>query len=1541
MKSKSLCIAMLSLMSTVIVLFSLGGITVFADETDEPEIVASGYCGDGPSSDHNVSWTLDSNGLLTISGTRNMKEFSSSTIPWKNYCEDIEEVSIIEGVTNIGSNAFHNCTSLMSITIPDSVTSIGNSAFAGCQSLASITIPNSVTYIDWMAFYNCTSLTSITIPNSVKYIGNSAFSGCQSLTSIVIPDSVTDISYDAFLGCKALTSITIPDSVTSIGDQAFQNCTSLATITIPDSVTSIGDQAFYNCSNLTSINIPDSVTSIGNHAFHDCASLTTITIHGSVTNLGDASFYGCKALASIVIPDSVTSIGDSSFYGCSSLTSINMPDSLKIIGNFSFYGCKALTSIVIPDSVISIGNNAFSNCTLLSSITIPDSVTSIGNSAFSGCQSLTSITLSNSVTSIGDYTFGGCSSLASVTIPDSVTSIGDYALGGCSSLASVTIPDSVTSIGDHAFYNCTSLTTITNLGSITSINDNAFYNCSNLISITIPDSVTSIGSYAFEACASLTSVTIPDSVTSIGDEAFCSCTSLASVNIPNSVTGIGLGAFGYCTSLTSISIPNSVIIIEDYAFYGCESLTSIDIPNSVTNIGNNAFYECERIKEIHISVDPNNLNIGMFMIFPTTIKAKVYVPNEHYETYKSLFFSFKSIFLNDIASGYCGAEGNGENISWTLDINGSMIISGTGKMKDYSSSDLPWYGFREIIKEVTISKGVTSICDSAFYRCTSLASVTIPDSVTSIGVEAFRNCTSLTSVTIPDGVTSIGNNAFSSCASLTSIIIPDSVTSISNGAFSNCTSLASVTIPDSVTSIGNYAFGRCTSLASVTIPNSVTYIDREAFQDCSSLASITIPNSVTSIGDAAFRKCTSLTSVIIPNSVTCIDGSTFSGCSSLTSIEIPDGVTSIGWRAFGGCTSLASVSIPDSVTNIDQWAFTDCVRLERINIPASVVSIEEAAFENCENLKDVYFKGSRQQLENITIYFGTIDKVSEKTIYDVFGDAKIWFDDMSIIKTQPVDFYGSIGSTAVFSVGTQGEGIKYQWQVFKSGAWKNTSLAGYNTSKLSVEVLSSRDGMKFRCVVTDSNGNKDISDEAFIRVVASAVTITSEPKDFSGSLGETAKFEVVAEGEGLNYQWQVYKNGVWKATSLTGNKTDTLEVSIIESRDGMKFRCVVSDALGNTVISDEAKLTVNSFAITMQPEDYAGPIGSNAEFTVAAEGENLTYQWQVYKSSAWKNTSLTGNKTSELEVRIVESRNGMKFRCVVTDGNGKSVASDEVVLTVTVPAVTITSEPEDYCGPIGDTAVFTVVAEGEELTYQWQVYKSGVWKNTSLTGNKTSTLEVGILESRDGMKFRCVVTDINGTSVASNEAIVTVGAKPVTITSEPEDYSGPVGDVATFEIEAEGENLTYQWQVYKSGAWKNTSLPGNTSSSLDVEITEARDGMTFRCVVKDGNGNKAISEEATLTVAASEVKIITEPENYTGSIGDKATFEVVAEGEDLTYQWQVYKNGAWKNTSLAGNKTDTLEVEVLSSRDGMQFRCVVTDVYGNCEITDTVTINVI
>ena len=162
----------------------------------------SGTCGD------NLQWKLTDEGVLTITGTGKMKNYSGSSRPWSAYKNVIKQVIIDDGVTTIGYSAFSGCSSLTSVTIPNSVTEIGVGAFSGCSSLTSVTIPSSVTTIWHSAFYGCSSLTSVTIPNSVTTIGEEAFRDCSSLTSITIPNSVTTIGVEAFSGCKNIKQIT-------------------------------------------------------------------------------------------------------------------------------------------------------------------------------------------------------------------------------------------------------------------------------------------------------------------------------------------------------------------------------------------------------------------------------------------------------------------------------------------------------------------------------------------------------------------------------------------------------------------------------------------------------------------------------------------------------------------------------------------------------------------------------------------------------------------------------------------------------------------------------------------------------------------------------------------------------------------------------------------------------------------------------------------------------------------------------------------------------------------------------------------------------------------------------------------------------------------------------------------------------------------------------------------------------------------------------------------------------------------------------------
>ena len=155
-------------------------------------------------------------------------------------CTSLTSITFSDSVTSIDDSIFRGCTSLASINVnnnnPNYKSIDGNLynknatiliQYAVGKKSTSFTIPNSVTNIGKEAFYDCTSLKSVTIPDSVTDIGWSTFADCTSLTSIVIPDSVTSIDWQAFYGCKSLKSVVIPNSVTSIGWDVFYGCKSL------------------------------------------------------------------------------------------------------------------------------------------------------------------------------------------------------------------------------------------------------------------------------------------------------------------------------------------------------------------------------------------------------------------------------------------------------------------------------------------------------------------------------------------------------------------------------------------------------------------------------------------------------------------------------------------------------------------------------------------------------------------------------------------------------------------------------------------------------------------------------------------------------------------------------------------------------------------------------------------------------------------------------------------------------------------------------------------------------------------------------------------------------------------------------------------------------------------------------------------------------------------------------------------------------------------------------------------------------------------
>ena len=337
-------------------------------------------------------------------------------------------------VTEIGTRAFYNCSSMTSVTIGDSVTSIGEWAFRGCTGLTKVEVNDIAAWcnIDFGDIYanpiyysknlylNGTKVTDLSIPNTVTTIKSYAFFRCMSLTSVTIPSSVNEIGYRAFMGCEGLTSATIGSS--KIGPYAFEDCY-LTSVTIGDSVDEIDSFAFSSCTELTRVNISDLASwcnidfgsetanplSYAKNLYLNGTKITKLSIPSSVTNIKNYTFYNWTSLEEVTIPNSVTSIGESSFYECSSLTSVTIPNTVEFIGKCAFKNCTKLTSIIIPNSVTIIMDEAFNNCIRLSSVLIPNSVTSIGYFAFYGCSRLltavSKITNPQSINYTSNYIF--------------------------------------------------------------------------------------------------------------------------------------------------------------------------------------------------------------------------------------------------------------------------------------------------------------------------------------------------------------------------------------------------------------------------------------------------------------------------------------------------------------------------------------------------------------------------------------------------------------------------------------------------------------------------------------------------------------------------------------------------------------------------------------------------------------------------------------------------------------------------------------------------------------------------------------------------------------------------------------------------------------------------------------------------------------------------------------------------------------------------------------------------------------------------------
>ncbi|WP_407386405.1 starch-binding protein [Ruminococcus sp.] len=355
-----------------------------------------------------------------------------------------------------------------------------------------------------------------------------------------------------------------------------------------------------------------------------------------------------------------------------------------------------------------------------------------------------------------------------------------------------------------------------------------------------------------------------------------------------------------------------------------------------------------------------------------------------------------------------------------------------------------------------------------------------------------------------------------------------------------------------------------------------------------------------------------------------------------------------------------------------------------------------------------------------------------------------------------------------------------------------------------------------------------------------------------------------------------------------------------------------------------------SITILRQPADAEVANGKTASFSVAAQGNGLTYNWYYRPAGKtnWINTNVT---EATYSIKMTAARDGREVYCKIADANGNTVSSDTAVMKMmSAPALDI-SQPQDWYGTDGELAWFNVGIDGtgEGISYQWFYRKSstGNWIYAN-KGLSTPNYQIEMTPARAGRQVYCRITDEKGN--VTNSEIATMRYQDILITQQPETWLGYDGDDIEIPITAvstSGRKLTYQWYYQNDMTW--IKVPDTDNVYSGIKMAPKYDGKCVMCVVSDGIHSVESTPAYIFYGAEPSIKITEQPHNWYGPDHAVATFRVIAEGNDLTYQW-FYRASAssdWVSADIPSQ--NYYSITMTPEHEGVEAFCRVSDADGN------------
>ena len=1072
--------------------------------------------------------------------------------------KSLVNLTLSEGISIIGANAFQYCTDLKKLILPSSITTIGDLAFNGCSNLADIESKiNNPFPISSTVFSNTAASLYVPAGKTEKYRGTE---GWKSFTNI-FEGSREEVSIDNLTYVYAsegetatliksettIANVVIPQfvpnttkKVTAIDKYAFSNNTSLENLTIPEGVETIGEYAFQKCSNLKTVILPSTLTSIGDYAFDQCKKIETLT-------------SGIPAAKLFVINDNVFSsdiwpkaaiyvpIGDAATYkakeGWKKFTNYYEGEKSQITINKMTYeyltGAKTATligttieddnDITIPGT-FKIGEDVYT-------------VTAIANSVFKGKTSLVNLTISENIKTIGTYAFQGCSSLKKIEFPSTLRGIGEKAFDGCKNVTHIC---SLVKVPFEFLLNVFSSYTASLYvpeGTKNSYKSTNYWSqFSNMVEGYLVKEIIS-DDLTFDLMTTGSEETLKETATLTK-----SATTTSTVSIPSTIDRYKVTTIG----------PSS--------FSGNSKLVNLTIPASVQTIGDNAFNGCNNIENIISMIEnPSDISDNVF----STSSASLYVPKGTRDLYKSKngWSRFTTIYegergektVGDLSFVYATADKTALLVSTTTTAADVVVPD------SFAVNDVYYY--------------VTAIDKSVFKGKTSIVNLTLPSKLTQIGDDAFNGCKNISTIT---------------CKAIEPPVITENV-------FPAYT--ATLYVPEGSRSKYQKATG-WKNFANVFegLWKEVTLEDGMTFVYVTGDKTATLTKTTSSENDVTIRGSFVLDGVTYH--VTAIDNSVFKGNTSVVNLTISENIKSIGAYAFQGCTSLKRLELPSTLISIGEKAFDGDKKLVHVcSKIKSPLDINENVFSN--NTAALYVPD------------GTLSSYQSKSGWNLFANFyegyfvdELLSDGMSFIcmkngegkkvTTNAILTKASISSSNVsIPASLAVDGVSYKVTTIGKSAFNNSSKLVNLT--LSENIKTIEDNAFANClnisVVTSMIKEPfDINDNVFSAYTASLYVPVSTRSKYQEAKG-WKNFATILEGERNETTTEDGMTYIY----ATGDKTATLVKATTVDKD---FTVRGSFKIGKVTYTvtaiDKSVFKDKKAIVNLKIEENIKSIGANA-----------------------------------------------------------------------------------------------------------------------------------------------------------------------------------------------------------------------------------------------------------------------------------------------------------------------------------------------------------